>query len=362
MEFRNLTPFPSLAYAGLDTDGARYHHVVMRLTYDLQQQDNGEYRMELAEVQQPLVMQDSCYDAVNVSSVRVESDLAPYKPKCDVIVSNARAYAPEGRAYRKFQCCVQVGDTAKTLCVTGPRAWQWRLLRWALLDPEPVTSVDLRYENAYGGHGFVESEGLGEPPFNEVYARNPIGKGWVHPDDPRLKHLKSIPAPQIESPDAPVGRFGVELLPEGFGVIGRSWTPRLGLAGTYDENWKKTIWPGLPKDFDFAYWNGAHPDLQIPYPEPDAEITLYRLTPEGKVHTRLPGHRAFVLCRFASGIIVPLQTPLDTLIIDPEALQIVLVHRARIPENLNVRVLEARFEQNPAAPLVRFQQPATEAS
>ena len=32
------------------------------------------------------------------------------------------------------------------------------------------------------------------------------------------------------------------------------------LAGTYDDSWKQTRWPGLPEDFDFGYWNCAPED------------------------------------------------------------------------------------------------------
>jgi len=30
-------------------------------------------------------------------------------------------------------------------------------------------------------------------------------------------------------------------------AIARSWQPRLGLAGTFDEEWKRTRWPALPR-------------------------------------------------------------------------------------------------------------------
>ena len=46
----------------------------------------------------------------------------------------------------------------------------------------------------------------------------------------------------------------------GLGAVGRWWQPRLALAGTYDDSWKQTRWPGLPEDFDFGYWNCAPED------------------------------------------------------------------------------------------------------
>ncbi len=68
--------------------------------------------------------------------------------------------------------------------------------------------------------------------------------------------------------------------PAGFGILGRAWPPRLQKAGTYDQRWLDQRWPLLPKDFGFAYWNGAPEDQQID-------------SPHGFVRAPLPGHRAF---------------------------------------------------------------------
>ncbi|HAQ24498.1 MAG TPA: hypothetical protein DCQ80_00760 [Pseudomonas sp.] len=68
--------------------------------------------------------------------------------------------------------------------------------------------------------------------------------------------------------------------PAGFGIRGRAWAPRLQTAGTYDRQWLDARWPLLPRDFDFAYWNGAPEDQQID-------------SPHGFVRAPLPGHRAF---------------------------------------------------------------------
>lgn len=358
MDHRNLTPFHALTFLSLDTNDVRYHVVVMRISYDLRAISHGDYVMELSKEQPPLVMKDQYYGDINTSSVMQESDLAPYKPKCDVIVTNAVAYAPEKRPHRKIVCSVRVGNVVKSLCATGPRIWQWRLMRWVLLEPELVAKVPVQYEYAFGGRNkYCWPEKDKKAPFDHVCMLNPLGKGWMHSDYPLRDTLKEFPAPQIESEDEPVVSPYGNYLPQGFGVIGRAWSPRLQLAGTYDEKWKKERWPGLPKDFDFAYWNGAHPDLQIPFPAARTEIELRRLTPDGKLRTCLPEHRAIALARLESGTLLPLSMPIDTIIIDPQAMQICLVHRLRIEESLNIRVLESRFTMDPQAPLLRMQQP-----
>ncbi len=146
--------------------------------------------------------------------------------------------------------------------------------------------------------------------------------------------------------------------PAGFGVVGRAWAPRLKLAGTYDQDWEESLWPELPHDFDFSYWNGAPADQQIPFPTPDARIALYNLTSpalskNGLCKVQLPGHRPFVLIRMTSGVMIPLPMLTDTLRIDTDAMTLSMTHRISLPKSLDIRVLEARFETNPDAPIIR---------
>ncbi len=100
-------------------------------------------------------------------------------------------------------------------------------------------------------------------------------------------------------------------------------------------------------------------DQQIPYLPPDACIELWNLsdpatTPEGHLSVTLPGHRALVLARLDNGALLPLPMVTDTLLIDTQAMALSLVRsRLWIPSDAPVRVVEARFETDPQAPLVR---------
>ena len=190
--------------------------------------------------------------------------------------------------------------------------------------------------------------------------------------------LRELPAPQIEPIEKPVWRLDRVKHPEGeldahgmaqvaasynnqpagFGIVGRAWAPRLPLAGTYDDAWKSERWPGLPPDFDFAYWNGAPVDQQIEFPPPAFRLELFNLTapehtPDGSLCVELPGHRPFVLLRLHNGAMLPLPMLTDTLRIDTEAMTLALTHRISLPNHLDIRVLEARFETDPTAPLIK---------
>jgi hypothetical protein len=206
MEFRNLTPFPAMAFDALDQHDQRFHVVVMRLTFELQH----DGALLLAPVQTPLVTTDEYYGETNRSSVRQESDLAPYKPHTDVIAI-ADAHAPHGRATTEFavglkingaptepdlppqphglnpsfhaspermvewrQECARLTAQAKQgpvilskiLTITGAREWRKRHLlmralslftlpKWTLTTPQPITTLPLRYEYAYGGENKI---------------------------------------------------------------------------------------------------------------------------------------------------------------------------------------------------------------
>lgn len=210
MEFVNHTPFPAMAFEGIDQHEQAFHVVVLRQTLSF-----ASGQLEYADVQEPLCEQDAYFGVMNDSSLRQESDLCQYKPKCDVIV-NGTAHAPQGKARQRWQVRLQVKRPDsfaspperpaglnpfmqpsqrelaswrmqtertsnhaipgailidKTLNVTGPRqfkklfwpvpwittALQWcslgliRISPWRLTAPKATTQVPLIAENAFGG-------------------------------------------------------------------------------------------------------------------------------------------------------------------------------------------------------------------
>ncbi|MEX9791896.1 DUF2169 domain-containing protein [Morganella morganii] len=94
MEFRNLTPFSVMNYKMLDTDDIEHHVIAMKVGYELVSGgNNGDYTPRLL-TDFALVSEDQFTGNLNTSSVLIESDLAPFKPRCDVLV-NGIAYAPD---------------------------------------------------------------------------------------------------------------------------------------------------------------------------------------------------------------------------------------------------------------------------
>lgn len=415
MEFRNLTPLHAMAFNAVDVPGNEIHVVALKAAYRLEPVQSGDpagdtHRCVLLDGDNavPLAMADEYEGETGKSSVKWESDLAPFKPKCDVLV-RATAHAPHGVPVASWPVRVRVFDDGnmvvdKGLRVTGARSFTKGWRGWKLGDPEPAAAVPVRWEQAYGGASRVmlapgATGASAELELNEVCFTNPLGRGWVEKRfldrathksvvaspcvsliPATLPKISEIPAPQIENWDIPttsldVVEHSVSALdarqmkevaasyiakPVGLGVVGRAWTPRLQFAGTYDEAWRKTRWPYHPADHDFHYWNGAPADQQIQWPAPAPAFELANLAPPehtraGFLRARLPGHRAFVALRFVSGAIVPVAMKLDTLLIDTEEMCVSVTWRAVFPLQPAVRVCEARFEVDQHAPLLRMQ-------
>lgn len=411
MQLLNHTPFPALAFPGIDTSDREYRVVVIRTTYQLTPTAvQGEFvPVLMEEAPPPLELEDRYMSAAGESSLVCESDLAPFKPRCDVLLTGT-ARAPDGRPHHQWPVRLRLskgGDDHETprtgsrflldksLIVHGPRHFKKSLLGiWDVHAAEPALGVPLQYELAYGGSSIVPAparssptHSKNEPEFllNEVCFSNPLGRGWRHVDFER--HAKSAgmsvsgmtPAPQIEAVDDPIqgldlvsqppGPLRVDQMaqiatsyrhsPAGFGPVGRAWTPRVQRAGSYDEEWLQNRWPNLPRDFDMGYWNCAPEDQQIPYPPSNLTIELLNLTDPaqtrgGLIAFRLPGHRAAVLFRLRSGLLLGATPVIDTLHIDAESLRVALVWRATVTAEMNVAVAEVRFERDPSRALFRM--------
>ncbi|OWQ48361.1 hypothetical protein CDL60_07235 [Roseateles noduli] len=269
MELINLTPFGAAGYRGIDTQDREHEVVAVRTVYKLvpawqlegaQPTAAGPMRLVpqlIDEGAPPLVTEDQYVGEVGLSSVRAESDLAPFKPRCDVLVTGT-SHAPAGRPSEGWLARLRVSQPSRhpqadpaagyVPPLTDPDtgfvervAWQegrrvaidsWlrapgpngdrsreMLLDKALHLQAPsefvrdakgawtrrtlsaATSVPLLYELAYGGSSRVANPDFGrdaEAPellLNEVCFLNPLGRGWMHADLERASRDARVPMP-----------------------------------------------------------------------------------------------------------------------------------------------------------------------
>lgn len=236
-----------LAGFAVAADPEARDHCVVVIKGTFQADERGE--PHLCAEQQPLVMTDEHYGDPATTSMRYECDFALVKPRTDVIVVG-KAVAPRGRAVTSLPVRLEVQGRVKELVVHGDRQWFTALGMRSASEPVPFTESPLIWERAFGG----SDDSLG-PDRIEVELRNPVGVGF-HPHRSRAA-VAGLPAPNIESPSD-------RHAPAGFGCIGRAWQPRVALAGTYDERWRREAAPYLPADFDSGYFQCAPLDQQFP--------------------------------------------------------------------------------------------------
>lgn len=267
----------------------------------------------ISEEQEPINFTDNYSGALNTTSLRHPSEFVPYKPGTDLIL-NVTAHSVSRSGVSWLSGVRLVDDTGlrveKIVRVMGPRKWwpkwkreltseekrNWRDYKrffagWELSEPQPVSSVPIRYELAYGG---VMAKGLdvNGQPIHDAYQFNPVGIGWIDPE--WTDHTEPVAAPQIEIADQPIAVPGQHYAPAGLGPVPPAWLPRRTLGGTYDKNWMDNVWPKWPTDYDLKFHNSAAAGLTItPHIKGSFSLHLLRLH-ETKEHFAINYEDQFV--------------------------------------------------------------------
>ncbi len=311
---------------GMNPEGRESLVVVVKGTFEIPV-DGKEAR--LCEQQEPLIEADTFSGEPGLSAPVHESDYAPLKPRCDVLL-NGSAHAPGGRPAKKVMVGLRVAGLTKSFNVIGNRYWQKSLMSISASSPEPFTVMPISYDKAFGGTDKSHEKNSK----HQAFMPNPIGVGFH--SNQEAKAIKGKPLPNTEqvgkSVRKPTGRYQ----PMAFGPIGRGWESRLQYAGTYDQNWLDNIFPFLPPDFKDDYFQSAPLDQQMSYLKGGEKVELINLTPEGKTIFNLPKLNlpaVFFLKSYDRH-----ETPMvvDTLVIEPDKDRFMLTWRASLPLKRNM--------------------------
>jgi hypothetical protein len=304
---------------GFERDGRELVVVAIKATFTVPL-DQSE--PELSPDQVPLVEADEFTGEPGLSAPLYESDYAHRKPLCDVLVSGS-AYAPHGKRASQVTVGARVGSMTKTFAVVGYREWRGGVLGITASQPEPFDVMPISYDNAFGG---VDDSGNDSAKVI-TFATNPVGRGFWHFKD----KAKGRPLPNTEEIGRPVTDPSESYQPMSFGPVGRSWTPRVQYAGTYDSDWLDNRAPFWPDDFEYRYFQAAPQDQQIPHATGGEPVVLTNLTPEGRVSFRLPTLGMPVWFLPYQGKDVCVNGVLDTVLIEPDRGRFMLVWRAVLP-------------------------------
>jgi hypothetical protein len=326
MELLNATKMQAGYTMGMKPDGRELLVTTVKGTFVLPLE--GE-EPQLADEQVPLVEADVFTGEPGFSSPLYETDYAPMKPKCDVVL-NGSAYSQGGRPATRVTVSLQVGAISKSFDVVGNRIWVASLIGAVASQPEPFISIPISYDRAFGGVDAAHPD----PAKHRFYEFNHAGVGFHSQTAPEF--IDGTPLPNTEETGRLVENPRGSYRPMSFGPIGRAWTPRVKLAGTYDQNWIDNIFPFLPPDFDERYYQSAPEDQQMDYPQGGEEVVLKNLTPEGYTSFRLPALTMPVVFYPRHGENKETNAVVDTIVIEPDLHRFTLTWRSHIPLKKNM--------------------------
>jgi len=342
-ELINHTAFPALLFDALDQHDAGFSVLAAQVSYDLViRPEDGVASLQFCAEQAPLCMADEHYGEPDRTSTRLESDIAPYKPRLDVIV-NGTAYAPGDKPVDAFGAAIRVYERTRSVLVSGPRQWMRGVTGWALTDPAPLCALALRYEYASGGLHRIEDR-------DYAASTNIVGTGWYPAEFLRQFKGELLPAPQIESYEHRLHGISDELPAAGFGFVGRGWRGRIEYAGTADAAWQAERHPLLPRDFRMDFWNGAPVAQQFEHPKPLGSVPIAtqnlvpaRDVPAQGVYFEVPVESVFALVGLQRGIGLTRDLTLDTIVVDMDARRVYCTYRLALAEELDIAEVQLRY-------------------
>jgi hypothetical protein len=244
---KNETDFAAERNWVRDRNGAEVWIIAVKGTYTISEDGN----VRLAEKQEPIAFAPRYRGEPTRSSLLYETDLMLTKTATDVLL-NAVAYAPYGEPTGSIDVSFQIGDWHKNLRVYGDRQWQIG----GATEPQPFLRMPITYERAFGG---VDEDADGKRVFGWE-RRNPVGAGFATSAGRASWRM----LPNIENPNSLISSWKHHPAPAGFGAIAAHWSPRIELAGTYDDRWQDERLPLVPDDFDERFYQFAPVDQQLP--------------------------------------------------------------------------------------------------
>ncbi len=339
-ELSNGTPFATERTWARDKNGAEVWLIAVKGTFHIKPDGS----TQLAEEQLPVCrVPIFCGDPGN-SSVLYEADLVQTKLRTDIVV-NGHAYAPQGRPTRELDVTLTAPHINKRLRVFGDRVWQDSFLGIRMTDPAPFVTMPVLYERAFGGVDVAS-----ENPKNRGWERrNPVGRGYAT----RKQHVVGKPVANIEDPAALIGDWNDTPRPAGFTVIARHWSPRVELAGTYDDEWDRRRRPLVAADFDDRYFQTVPEDQQAPqYFAGGEEVELTNMSRHGTLRFEIPRVRLGFSTTFRGGDVQHHRAALHTVVIEPDQLRVILVwhtHLACHPKVLKLVNTDVFIKRAPFA-------------
>lgn len=311
-QLNNISPFAASTALLFNEDGVDTLYVMVKASFNI-----GKAFTLTHEQPKPMVT-DVYWAEPGKSSVKYGTDLHTGKPATDIIMLG-HACALGQQETTMLDVALSVGKVSKTIRVMGDRQWQ----EGRITTPMPFKTMPLVYERAYGGMHVVNGK------VDATEMRNPVGRGFA--GTRALQEMNGVPLPNLEDPNQLIRGIKDQPTPACFGYCAPNWHPRALLSGTYDEDWKNTRAPFLPKDFDKRSLNMAHADLVYPgFLQGDEPVQITNMHPHGTIQFDVPRVKLVTRISIAGKEETP-EFNLETMILEPNPMTVSLVWRAALP-------------------------------
>lgn len=261
----------------VNREGADTLVLLVKATFDIMPDGN----LNLSPDQREIEWADVYAGKPGASSVLYESDATWGRTGTDIALLG-HAY-PQRPGDRQVDVSLRVGQFEKRARVFGDRQWEKTLGSAGMSSPEPFEKIPLVWERSFGGVDLTPAD----PKDRSQDARNPVGRGF------RAKNsqidLDGMYLPNIEDPRHLISDPTNHPSPIGFGFVAKSWAPRIGFAGTYDEAWQKSRAPLLPDDYNPRFTVAAADGLWAANGLSGGEVVdLVQMTANGRLRFALP--------------------------------------------------------------------------
>jgi hypothetical protein len=319
LQLKNLSPFAVHMAVFPDAAGVDTAYATVKATFVM-----GSIIAPAAE-QIGVRLADEFWGDPATSSLKYASEVHPSKPGTDIVLVG-QAWAPQGKPATRVDVRVHVAGLDWRVRVTGDREWRpgFLVLPSGITPPKPFKSLPLTFERAFGGT-------LVEPRKKDqvrMEPRNPVGRGFA--GGRRGRSLTGLPLPNLEDPAKLVRSPRHHPKPMAPGYVAASWEPRKSFAGTYDAAWQRERAPYLPRDFDPAFFNAAHPDLVSKrFLTGGERVELENVSPRGAIQFELPRAQVKVSVRLGGQVHTP-PVNLETVLIEPDDSRFTILWRAAL--------------------------------